>query len=70
VEVDDSNDSLGDKVRTAITQKHPAVIVVGDADVEGRTVGLRFYGEDGDIRGVPLDEAEKSLVEKAARPGE
>ena len=70
VEVDDANDSLGDKVRTAITQKHPAVIVVGDADVEGRTVGLRFYGEDGDIRGVPLDEAEKSLVEKAARPGE
>lgn len=70
VEVDDSNDSLGDKVRTAITQKHPVVIVVGDADVDEGTVGLRFYGDESDTRGVPLDQAEKTLVEKAAKPGE
>ena len=34
VEVDISNETVGDKIRKALTQKHPAVIVVGDNDVE------------------------------------
>jgi threonyl-tRNA synthetase len=68
VEVDDSGDTVGDKIRKSITQKHPAVIVVGDKDVEDETVGLRFYGEDRDTRGVPLDDALAQLVEVTAEP--
>ncbi|MEX1093122.1 MAG: threonine--tRNA ligase [Acidimicrobiia bacterium] len=68
VEIDDSGDTVGDKIRTAITQKHPAVIVVGDNDVEANTVGLRLYGEEKDTRGVPLAEVVSRLTTMAAEP--
>lgn len=68
VEIDDSGDTVGDKIRTAITQKHPAVIVVGDNDVEAETVGLRLYGEEKDTRGVPLAEVVSRLTTMAAEP--
>jgi threonyl-tRNA synthetase len=69
VEVDTGDDTVGDKIRKALTQKHPAVIVVGDDDVSGSTVGLRLYGEERDTRGVPLIEATNRLAEMAVRPG-
>jgi threonyl-tRNA synthetase len=69
VEVDVSSDTVGDKIRIALTQKHPAVIVVGDNDTENTSVGLRFYGEDKDTRGVPLDSAVDQLAEMAKAPG-
>lgn len=68
VEVDRSDDTVGDKIRRALTQKHPVVIVVGDADVEDGTVGLRLYGEERDTRGVPLDEATGRLSAMAEEP--
>ncbi len=68
VEIDASGDTVGDKIRTAITQKHPAVIVVGDTDVEAETVGLRLYGEEKDTRGVPLGEAVSRLSDMAKEP--
>jgi threonyl-tRNA synthetase len=67
-EVDLSDETVGDKIRRALTQKHPAVIVVGDDDVEAGTVGLRLYGEERDTRGVPLIEATNRLVEMAKAP--
>jgi threonyl-tRNA synthetase len=69
VEVDLSDDTVGDKIRKALTQKHPAVIVVGDDDVAGSTVGLRLYGEERDTRGVSLIEATNRLVDMARGPG-
>jgi threonyl-tRNA synthetase len=69
VEVDSGDDTVGDKIRKALTQKHPAVIVVGDDDVSGSTVGLRLYGEERDTRGVPLIEATNRLIQMAAKPG-
>ncbi|HUG32253.1 MAG TPA: threonine--tRNA ligase [Acidimicrobiia bacterium] len=68
VEVDLSTETVGDKIRRALTQKHPVVIVVGDDDVENSTVGLRLYGEDTDTRGVALVEATNRLVSMAQRP--
>ncbi|MGD2060911.1 MAG: threonine--tRNA ligase [Acidimicrobiia bacterium] len=68
VEVDLSNETVGDKIRKALTLKHPAVIVVGDDDVDNSTVGLRLYGEERDTRGVPLIEAANRLGEMARRP--
>ncbi len=67
-EVDMSPETVGDKIRRALTQKHPAVIVVGDDDVAHSTVGLRLYGEDKDTRGVPLTEATGRLTEMARAP--
>lgn len=67
-EVDKSPETVGDKIRRALTQKHPAVIVVGDDDLANSTVGLRLYGEESDRRGVPLVEATNELVEMARIP--
>lgn len=67
-EVDRSSETVGDKIRRAITQKHPAVVVVGDRDIEDRTLGLRLYGEERDSRGVALDDAVSRLVELAKEP--
>jgi len=69
VELDLSDDTVGDKIRKALTLKHPAVIVVGDDDVAATTVGLRLYGEERDTRGVALIEATNRLVEMARAPG-
>ncbi len=67
-EVDKSGDTVGDKIRYALTNKHPAVIVVGDDDIDNSTVGLRLYGEDEDRRGVPLVEATNELADMARAP--
>ena len=66
--VDLSTETVGDKIRKALTQKHPAVLVVGDDDVANATVGLRLYGDDTDTRGVPLVEATNRLVDMARAP--
>ncbi|GIU92531.1 MAG: threonine--tRNA ligase [Acidimicrobiia bacterium] len=72
VEVDSTDETVGEKIRRALTAKHPVVAVVGDRDVEAETVGLRFYGDDEETRGVPVDTAIEDLVSKATppRPGE
>ena len=67
-DVDLSTETVGDKIRKALTQKHPAVLVVGDDDVANGTVGLRLYGEDRDTRGVPLIEVTNQLAEMARHP--
>ena len=67
VEVDAGSGKLGEKLRRMITQKYPSILVVGDNDVEGGTVGFRLRGED-ERRGTPLAEAEQLLVEAAEVP--
>lgn len=66
--VDASSDRLGEKIRRAMTAKHPLVMVVGDQDVEKATVGIRRYGEKREKRAVPLTEAVESLAEEALPP--
>ncbi len=68
VEVDDADDTVGEKLRRALTKHHPAVLVVGDDDVGPGTVGLRLRGSDQERRGVPLTEAVAELVELVAPP--
>src|SRR5690606_3202140 len=68
VEVDDSGETVGEKIRRAITAKHPAVLVVGDRDVEAGTVGLRRYGDDSERRGVPHGEVTAELGKEAEAP--
>jgi threonyl-tRNA synthetase len=67
VEVDVADETVGEKIRRAITQKHPAVLVVGDRDVGVGTVGFRLRGAQ-EERGVALAEAALRLVEFCRPP--
>ncbi|HUO46152.1 MAG TPA: threonine--tRNA ligase, partial [Acidimicrobiia bacterium] len=68
-EVDRSDDTVGEKIRRALSAKHPYLMVVGDKDVESSTVGLRRYGDDKEQRGVPLEEVIRRMMTEAAPPG-
>jgi threonyl-tRNA synthetase len=48
-------DTLGARIRRAKLEKVPFVLVVGDDDVEHRTVGVNERGSDAPERGVALD---------------
>ena len=67
-EVDTADETVGEKIRRAITQKHPAVLVVGDNDVEAGSVGLRVRGEEHEERGVPTADAVQRLQDLVAPP--
>ena len=67
-DVDVADDTVGEKIRRAITHKTPAVLVVGDQDVENGTVGLRLRGEEHERRGIAASEAVAELAEAAAPP--
>ena len=67
VEVDDHDDTVGEKIRKALTMKHPAVLVVGDDDIEADTAGFRLRGSE-ERRGVPLAEIRHDLVEFCKAP--
>src|SRR5438128_472265 len=56
VEVDDSDDRMQKKIRTASKQKVPFVLIAGATDAEAGAVSFRF--RDGSQRnGVPVDDA-------------
>jgi len=67
VEVDEADDTVGEKIRRALTMKHPAVLVVGDDDIEAQTTGFRLRGED-EVRGLALADAADRLQEFCAPP--
>jgi threonyl-tRNA synthetase len=61
-EVDDSDERMQKKIRTAQQQKIPFMVIVGDSDVAESTVSFRY--RDGSQRnGVPLDEAVAHVVD-------
>jgi threonyl-tRNA synthetase len=45
VELDERNEKIGYKIREAQMQKIPYMLVVGDKEVEAKTVNVRKYGE-------------------------
>lgn len=52
--VDQSDESLGKKIRRATTMKIPVIIVVGPKDVEAQTVSLRLKDDEKTIELVEL----------------
>ncbi len=61
-EVDESDDRMQKKIRTAQQQKIPFMVLAGDEDVSNGTVSFRY--RDGSQRnGVSLDEAVEHVVE-------
>ena len=66
--IDVTDATVGEKIRRALTQRRPAVLVVGDKDLDAGTVGLRLRGEDHEDRGVPIADAAARLAEMALPP--
>ena len=65
VEVDESNEKLGYKIRNAQVEKVPYSIVIGDKEVESRSLTYRVYGQKDQIT-VSLEEFEKLIQERIA----
>ncbi|MBI2613020.1 threonine--tRNA ligase [Candidatus Kaiserbacteria bacterium] len=62
VELDDSNETLGKRIRTAKTEKVPYLLVVGDDEVEGYTATLE--GREGKVGTFPVAEIVVRLQEE------
>ncbi|KKR26746.1 MAG: Ser-tRNA(Thr) hydrolase, threonyl-tRNA synthetase, threonyl-tRNA synthetase [Candidatus Peregrinibacteria bacterium GW2011_GWE2_39_6] len=45
VEIDNSNETLGKKIRNAETQKIPVMIVVGEKEENEKNLTIRYYGQ-------------------------
>ena len=66
--LDAHNDTLGNRVRRAKTDKVPYVLVVGDEDADDGTVGVNARGGEQPERGVKVDDFfERLKVEVAER---
>ena len=68
---DATHDTLGARVRRGKLEKIPYLLVVGDTDVEGRTVGVNVRGTGGSEsarpeRDVPLDDFVARLAAEVA----
>jgi threonyl-tRNA synthetase len=68
VEVLAANEPLGGRIRRAKLEKVPFVLVVGDDDVQAKTVGLNARGSERPERGVNLSELVERLSSEAAPP--
>jgi threonyl-tRNA synthetase len=61
VEVDDSDDRMQKKIRTASKQKVPFVLIAGATDAEAGAVSFR-YRDGSQQNGVPVDEAVEQVA--------
>jgi threonyl-tRNA synthetase len=67
VELDESSDKLGAKIRNAELAKVPFALVVGEKEVEARGVAPRRHG-GGDLKTMPLDAFVALMKEEATPP--
>ncbi len=66
VEIDDSDERMQKKIRTAQTQKVPYMLIAGDKDVDADAVSFRYRSGDQD-NGVAVDEAVQRIVDAIER---
>jgi threonyl-tRNA synthetase len=67
VEIDDSSDKLGAKIRTAQLDKLPFALVIGEKEVEAKGVAPRRHGGE-DLKTMPLDAFVALMKKDAAAP--
>ena len=65
VEVDDSNNSFGKKIRSNTMRKIPILLIIGDQEVEDNTVTIRRYGQQ-EQSTIPRDQFISELKEEIA----
>lgn len=63
VEVDSRSEKIGYKIREAQLEKVPYMFIIGDKDVESRTVSVR-HRKEGDLGAMKLDDFIKMAVEE------
>lgn len=63
VEIDNSNDSLGKRIRNAKTEKVPYVVVLGDKEVEAKVLTVETR-EGAKMEGMTLADFQAKLVEE------
>ena len=62
-ELDESSETMGKKIRTAVTHKIPNILVVGEREQQEGSVTLRRYGSQ-DQSSLSLDAFEADLLER------
>ncbi|MCA9514554.1 MAG: threonine--tRNA ligase, partial [Myxococcales bacterium] len=62
-ERDKSSDTMGKKIRNAVTAKIPNILIVGEREAEEGTVTLRRYGKE-EQRTMTVAELEAELLQK------
>ena len=67
VELDESSDKLGAKIRNAQLAKIPFSLVIGEKEVEAKGVAPRRHGGE-DLKTMPLDAFEALLRREATPP--
>ena len=65
VEVDDSDDRMQKKIRTASKQKVPFVLIAGATDAEAGAVSFRFR-DGSQHNGVPVEQAVAAIADWVA----
>ncbi|MDP3043733.1 MAG: His/Gly/Thr/Pro-type tRNA ligase C-terminal domain-containing protein, partial [bacterium] len=63
VEVDDANETVGNKIRKAAKEKIPYVLVIGDKETGSDKLAVRDRGGDS-VREIGKDEFIKEIEEK------
>ena len=66
VEVDDSDDRMQKKIRTAHKQKVPFMLIAGDDDVAAGAVSFRYRNGE-QKNGVPIEDAIAEIVDAVER---
>jgi len=66
---EEATEPLGSRIRKAKLEKVPYILVVGDDDVAGRTVGVNARGSNDPERGVALASLVRRLVDEVAAHG-
>ncbi len=67
--LDFANEPLGGRIRNAKQEKIPYILVVGDEDVSGRTVGVNARGSNDPERGIDLATFIERVVAEVANHG-
>jgi threonyl-tRNA synthetase len=71
VEIDDGDDTIGKKIRTHRKMQPAYMVILGDGEVEQRSVSLRARNGD-QVSGIPLDtflkDIRSEIVEKITQP--
>ncbi|TSC94574.1 MAG: threonyl-tRNA synthetase [Parcubacteria group bacterium Licking1014_1] len=65
-ELKNENETLGKKIREAEMQKIPYLLIVGDKEIEAKTISVRERGK-GDIGQMPLDKFIETAREKITK---
>lgn len=67
VAVDDADDTVGNKVRKAVAQKVPYIVVLGDRDLSGESWTIKVRGQEEQLKMSKEEFKEKVLKENKER---